>query len=188
MLHPGGMGADGLPSEPAPGRGAHSSAQRDAPVPQHARSGGRAPPAAARARRGPRAVGVSGLTVLLKREGWRVNAKRIYRLYGDEGLTVRTKPRKKLSSRARVPLPAPTRPNERWSTGDRRTPTDRQHFRSGRRAGLATRRTAARFVDIHSGSVPELMLLISNLYRRELMIFGITLNESEILPSAMLGA
>jgi putative transposase len=55
------------------------------------------------------------LTVLLKREGWRVNAKRIYRLYVDEGLTVRTKPRKRLASRARVPLPAPTRPNERWS-------------------------------------------------------------------------
>ena len=59
--------------------------------------------------------GYRRLTVLLKREGWRVNAKRIYRLYGDEGLTVRTKPRKQLASRARVPLPAATRPNERWS-------------------------------------------------------------------------
>ena len=59
--------------------------------------------------------GYRRLTVLLRREGWRVNAKRIYRLYGDEGLTLRTKPRKKLASRARVPLPAPTRPNERWS-------------------------------------------------------------------------
>jgi putative transposase len=58
--------------------------------------------------------GYRRLTVLLKREGWRVNAKRIYRLYGDEGLTVRTKPRKRLASRPRVPLPAPTRPNERW--------------------------------------------------------------------------
>jgi putative transposase len=59
--------------------------------------------------------GYRRLTVLLKREGWRVNAKRIYRRYADEGLTVRTKPRRKLASRARVPLPAPTRPNERWS-------------------------------------------------------------------------
>ena len=59
--------------------------------------------------------GYRRLTVLLKREGWRVNAKRIYRLYADEGLTVRTKPRKRLASRPRVPLPAPTRPNERWS-------------------------------------------------------------------------
>jgi transposase InsO family protein len=37
--------------------------------------------------------GYRRLTVLLKREGWRVNAKRIYRLYGLEGLEVRTKPR-----------------------------------------------------------------------------------------------
>jgi len=59
--------------------------------------------------------GYRRLTVLLKREGWRVNAKRIYRLYCDEGLTVRTKPRKRLASRTRVPLPAPTRPNEHWS-------------------------------------------------------------------------
>jgi putative transposase len=55
------------------------------------------------------------LTVLLRCEGWRVNAKRIYRLYGLEGLAVRTTPRKKLASRARVPLPRPTQPNERWS-------------------------------------------------------------------------
>ena len=59
--------------------------------------------------------GYRRLTVLLKREGWRVNAKRIYRLYGLEGLEVRTKPRKRLASRPRVPLPVPTRPNERWS-------------------------------------------------------------------------
>jgi putative transposase len=59
--------------------------------------------------------GYRRLTVLLKREGWRVNAKRIYRLYELEGLAVRTKPRKKLASRVRVPLPAATRPNERWS-------------------------------------------------------------------------
>jgi putative transposase len=59
--------------------------------------------------------GYRRLTVLLKREGWRVNAKRIYRLYALEGLEVRTKPRKKLASRARVPLPRATRPNERWS-------------------------------------------------------------------------
>ena len=56
--------------------------------------------------------GYRRLTVLLRREGWRVNAKRVYRLYGQEGLEVRTKPRKKLASRARMPLP---RPNERWS-------------------------------------------------------------------------
>jgi putative transposase len=59
--------------------------------------------------------GYRRLTVLLKREGWPVNAKRIYRLYGLENLEVRTKPRKRLASRLRVPLPTATRPNERWS-------------------------------------------------------------------------
>ena len=59
--------------------------------------------------------GYRRLTVLLKREGWPVNAKRIYRLYDDEGLTVRTKPRKRLASLPRVPMPGATRPNERWS-------------------------------------------------------------------------
>jgi putative transposase len=58
--------------------------------------------------------GYRRLTVLLRLEGWRVNAKRIYRLYGLEGLEMRTQPRKKLASRVRVPLPAATRPNERW--------------------------------------------------------------------------
>jgi putative transposase len=53
--------------------------------------------------------------VLLQREGWRVNAKRIYRLYGDKGLMVRTKPRQRLASRPRVPMPTATRPNGRWS-------------------------------------------------------------------------
>jgi putative transposase len=59
--------------------------------------------------------GYRRLTVLLRREGWRVNAKRIYRLYGLEGLAVRTKPRRKLAMRARVPAPPVTRPNERCS-------------------------------------------------------------------------
>jgi putative transposase len=59
--------------------------------------------------------GYRRLTTLLRREGWPVNAKRIYRLYALEGLAVRTKRRKKLASGVRVALPAATRPNERWS-------------------------------------------------------------------------
>jgi putative transposase len=35
--------------------------------------------------------GYRRLTVMLKREGWEVNAKRIYRLYTEEGLIVRTR-------------------------------------------------------------------------------------------------
>jgi putative transposase len=59
--------------------------------------------------------GYRRLTVLLRREGWHVNAKRVWRLYREEGLTVRTKGRKKLASRARVPPPPATAPQDRWS-------------------------------------------------------------------------
>ena len=59
--------------------------------------------------------GYRRLTVLLRREGWAVNAKRIYRLYTEDGLAVPTKVRKKIARRARVPALTATRPNERWS-------------------------------------------------------------------------
>jgi putative transposase len=59
--------------------------------------------------------GYRRLTVLLGREGWRVNAKRIYRLYTEEGLIVRTKQRKKIARRQRVPAPVAVRPNQCWS-------------------------------------------------------------------------
>src|SRR5271156_2579771 len=52
---------------------------------------------------------------MLRREGWAVNAKRIYRLYTADGLAVRTKVRKKIARRARVPAQGATRPNEKWS-------------------------------------------------------------------------
>ena len=59
--------------------------------------------------------GYRRLTVLLRRDGWRVNVKRIYRLYTDEGLTVRTKYRTKAAGQARVPQAMATAPNQRWS-------------------------------------------------------------------------
>ena len=59
--------------------------------------------------------GYRRLTVLLRREGWRVNHKRVYRLYRAAGLSVRIKRRKKLASLSREAPSAPTVPNERWS-------------------------------------------------------------------------
>jgi len=53
--------------------------------------------------------------VLLRREGWLVNAKRVNRLYRLEGLEVRTKVRKKRASALRTHLPVAQRPNEQWS-------------------------------------------------------------------------
>jgi putative transposase len=58
--------------------------------------------------------GYRRLTVLLKRGGWPVNAKRVYRIYREEGLMLRTQKRKK-AAEARAPLAAAMRPNQRWS-------------------------------------------------------------------------
>jgi putative transposase len=59
--------------------------------------------------------GYRRLLILLQREGWRVNHKRVYRVYREHNLAVRRKRRKKLASQARVVLEAPSRINERWS-------------------------------------------------------------------------
>lgn len=59
--------------------------------------------------------GYRRLHALLRREGLDVNHKRVYRLYRREDLSVRRKRRKRSAGRARVVLPAPTRPNQRWS-------------------------------------------------------------------------
>lgn len=59
--------------------------------------------------------GYRRLHVLLRREGWHVNAKRVLRLYREEGLLVRTKRRRKTVCQSRLELPPATQPNERWS-------------------------------------------------------------------------
>lgn len=61
-------------------------------------------------------AGYRQLYVLLRREGWRVNHKRVYRLYGEEGLALRRRrPKRHRSAVARVQRVAPTRPNEEWA-------------------------------------------------------------------------
>ena len=59
--------------------------------------------------------GYRRLTVLLRREGWKVNAKRVYRLYDEENLKVRSVERKKMARRQRVPQGQAVRPNDCWS-------------------------------------------------------------------------
>jgi putative transposase len=59
--------------------------------------------------------GYRRLTILLRRDGFSVNHKRIHRLYREEGLMVRRRKRKKLVAALRVLPDLPTRPNQRWS-------------------------------------------------------------------------
>ena len=60
--------------------------------------------------------GCERIHVMLKREGWQINIKRVHRLYCLEGLQVRMRRRRKkhLSLHRGMPSPA-SGPNERWS-------------------------------------------------------------------------
>jgi putative transposase len=55
------------------------------------------------------------LHLYLKREGWKVNYKRVERLYREERLSLRRKRGKKLRATLRVVFPKPTQLNECWS-------------------------------------------------------------------------
>jgi putative transposase len=58
--------------------------------------------------------GYRRLHVPLQQEGYQVNHKRIYRLYREEGLAVRRRPRKRVAGgRGSFPLLG-LKPNERW--------------------------------------------------------------------------
>lgn len=63
-----------------------------------------------------RRFGYRRLWVLLRREGFWVNHKRVYRLYRQEGLAVRRRKRKRLAGVARgTAVSAPERVDQRWS-------------------------------------------------------------------------
>lgn len=62
-----------------------------------------------------RRFGYRRLHVLLRREGFRVNHKRLFRLYREERLTVRRRGGRKRAIGTRAPMMIPMRPNERWS-------------------------------------------------------------------------
>jgi helix-turn-helix protein len=62
-----------------------------------------------------RRYGYRGVYLRLRREGWQVNRKRVYRLYREAGLAVRRRKRKRIALFERKPLPKPARANESWS-------------------------------------------------------------------------
>ncbi len=61
-----------------------------------------------------RRFGYRRLHVLLTREGWQVNHKRVYRIYREEGLMVRKRTHKRVA-RERLPATVPVGPDQRWS-------------------------------------------------------------------------
>jgi putative transposase len=60
--------------------------------------------------------GYRRIHVLLKREGWEVNPKRVYRLYKEEGLVLRNKsPKRKVSAKLREDRSSPEKANDVWA-------------------------------------------------------------------------
>jgi putative transposase len=59
--------------------------------------------------------GYRRLTAMLVQAGIQVNHKRVYRLYCEEGLTMRIRQRRRIRWTGAAKRPAATRPNERWS-------------------------------------------------------------------------
>ena len=61
--------------------------------------------------------GYRRIHVLMLRDGWKVNHKRVYRLYKQEGLTMRSKkPRRRhVSGKNRIERPVAVARNETWS-------------------------------------------------------------------------
>jgi putative transposase len=62
-----------------------------------------------------RRFGYRRLLVLLRREGFKVNHKRLFRLYREERLMVRRRGGRKRALGTRAPMIVPQLPNERWS-------------------------------------------------------------------------
>lgn len=67
--------------------------------------------------------------MLLKRDGWQMNWKKLYRIYKEEGLTVRKRGGRKRALGIRAPMAVPQWPNKRWSLYPRRGRSDRWRFR-----------------------------------------------------------
>ena len=59
--------------------------------------------------------GYRRLHILLEREGFHINHKKLRRIYNEEGLTVRKRGGRKRAVGTRAPIAVPSRVNERWS-------------------------------------------------------------------------
>lgn len=62
-----------------------------------------------------RRFGYRRIGILLARKGMAMNHKKLYRLYREEGLSVRRRRGRKRACGSRSPMPAALRPGQRWS-------------------------------------------------------------------------
>lgn len=62
-----------------------------------------------------RRFGYRRIGIMLERQGFVMNHKKLYRLYKDEGLAVKRRGGRKRARGSRAPMPEASRPNQRWS-------------------------------------------------------------------------
>lgn len=77
-----------------------------------------------------RRFGYRRLGILLAREGYEVNHKKLFRLYREEGLTVRRRRSRKRALGTRRPILVPARANQRWSLDPRHGHLNQWHVHS----------------------------------------------------------
>lgn len=62
-----------------------------------------------------RRFGYRRVGIMLERKGMVMNEKKLYRIYREEGLSVRRRRGRKRARGSRTPMPVPLLPNQRWS-------------------------------------------------------------------------
>jgi putative transposase len=73
-----------------------------------------------------RRFGCRRIGIMLEREGFMTSQKKLYRLYKEEGLSVRRRRGRKRARGTRTPMPIPIRPTIRWSLDLFPTPSARR--------------------------------------------------------------
>jgi len=117
--------------------------------------------------------GYKRLHILLRREGWKINHKRVYRLYVELGLQLRMKKKKKRVSKSRLTLLKPTQANERWGMD-----FVSDCFESGQRFRVLT------IIDLFTRECPVIMAGIS-LTAEKVVACLEQLRKQELLPQAI---
>ena len=72
-----------------------------------------------------RRFGYRRVGIMLERKGIIMNEKKLYRIYREEGLSVRRRRGRKRARGSRTLMPVPLRPNQRWSLDPRHGHSDR---------------------------------------------------------------
>lgn len=134
-----------------------------------------------------RRFGYRRLAVMLKREGIRMNLKKLYRLYKEERLTVRKRGGRKRALGTRAPMALPQDANQRWSLDFVQDAlNDGRRFRILNVVDDFTRECLASVVDTSLSGVRVIRELdrLCDLHGRPLMI--VSDNGTELTSRAVL--